>query len=691
MATEVATGSTGAPVRRDVAADRRAAQREEVEHDVGPARRWRIAIVALVLLPIAVAVVRALRNHWFPIGDNALLYIRVRDTFTEHHPFLGSWTSASLIVGEDMNNPGPLQDDLLSPFAHLLSPGPGAAIGVGTMNAAAIVGVSIAARHIGGWAMQRWMLLACAALTWTMGSELLIDIWQAHAMLLPFLLFLVLVVGVGSGRTRCIPWTLAVATLLVQTHVSYAFNVVLFAAVALASWRFAERWAERPLRRARVIDGLRSRTAAWSLGVVAVLWAQPIWEQLFGPGKGNLGRLAGNASGGDVNVGIAQGTQIMASVAALPPWWLRSGFSSVVPSTRLSDTPDGQVLDIPGLPSLALAALAVTALVVALALLSRRATAIGRRSLATACTLAAATLPLAIVCVSLVTVGAVGFALHHIRWLWTYVVFVHVVLVWAVVELVVVERVAAVRRVVTPAIAAIVAVLVVANLPFHAHEQGPVADYDKMPALRRTFHDLEPLRDHAPVLFDRNVRVFEPYSATIMMRLQEMGIEFRVIPEGDVRQLGERRRADGTEPTTLYQFEGVEALTYAGPACPLSITSARTPEEEAAAGVLAETLAGALTSGGLVVDIATLDPAAEADALARLDAARAGDAAAAERIVLDGTLQRWYETGLVRAEASSDTGVADALAEGFGPIGAWVTTAFGLFVTNPTLCPNPPA
>ena len=35
--------------------------------------------------------------------------------------------------------------------------------------------------------MQRWMLLACAALTWAMGSELLIDIWQAHALLLPFL------------------------------------------------------------------------------------------------------------------------------------------------------------------------------------------------------------------------------------------------------------------------------------------------------------------------------------------------------------------------------------------------------------------------------------------------------------------------------------------------------------------------
>ena len=39
----------------------------------------------------------------------------------------------------------------------------------------------------------------------------------------------------------------------------------------------------------------------------------------------------------------------------------------------------------------------------------------------------AGTIPLSIVCLSLVTIGQVGFALHHIRWLWTYVVLVHVV------------------------------------------------------------------------------------------------------------------------------------------------------------------------------------------------------------------------------------------------------------------------
>jgi hypothetical protein len=645
-------------------------------------RRWRLALLALIILPIAVAVVRALRRHWFPIGDNALLYIRVRDTFTAHHPLLGSWTSASLIVGEDMNNPGPLHDDLLAPFAHVLSPGPATAIGVGTLNALAVIGISMTARHVGGWVMERWMLLGCAALTWTMGSELLIDIWQAHAMLLPFLAFLVLLVGVGCGRTRCIPWSLAVATLLVQTHVSYAFNVVLFSAVALATWW----WNERPVARADLLRGLRSRTAAWSVAVVALLWAQPLWEQFFGPGKGNLGRLVSNASGGDVNVGLTQGLQIMTSVAALPPWWLRSGFSTVVPSTRLTDTADGQELRIPGLPNAVLSLLLIALIVVVLVVLGRRAARLGNRPLSTACTLAAASIPLGVVCVALVTVGQVGFALHHIRWLWTFVVFVHVVVVWAMVELFVVPRVAPARRIVTPAIAVVVAALSIANLPFHVHPQGSLADYDKMPALRRVFRDLEPLRGHEPVLFDvTNVRVFEPYSSAVMMRLQDLGIEFRVATSGMVRQLGPRREADGTEPTTIFQLEGVEALTYSGPACTLALASARTPEEEDNAALLAETLQNTLTTGGLTVDSAGLDPAAEGAALDLLEAARAGDPAAARRLVLDGTLQRWSDAGLVTA--AGDDAAAEALATGFGPIGAWVTTAYGVFVVGLPECP----
>jgi hypothetical protein len=77
----------------------------------------------------------------------------------------------------------------------------------------------------------------------------------------------------------------------------------------------------------------------------------------------------------------------------------------------------------------------------------------------------------------------------------------------------------------------------------------------------------------------------------------------------------------------------------------------------------------------------------DAAAVELLHAARAGDSAAAERLVLDGTLQRWTEAGLVSATSASDPAVADALDTGFGPIGAWVTSAFGLFAVGLPTCP----
>ena len=57
-----------------------------------PSSRWRWAARVTVVLPIVIAVVRALAHGWFPIGDAALLAIRAYDVATPDHPLLGSWT-----------------------------------------------------------------------------------------------------------------------------------------------------------------------------------------------------------------------------------------------------------------------------------------------------------------------------------------------------------------------------------------------------------------------------------------------------------------------------------------------------------------------------------------------------------------------------------------------------------------------
>jgi hypothetical protein len=154
-----------------------------------------------------VAAVRAVATGWFPVGDSALLAVRAADVGTADHPWLGSWTSASLALGVDVNNPGPLYHDLIAPFmwtvGRVAGYGAGSRSGSPRSTRSPCSGALVAADRIGGWRMERWIALAIAALTWAMGSELLIDIWQPHALLLPFVCFLVLTVGLVTGTGGC--------------------------------------------------------------------------------------------------------------------------------------------------------------------------------------------------------------------------------------------------------------------------------------------------------------------------------------------------------------------------------------------------------------------------------------------------------------------------------------------------------
>jgi hypothetical protein len=633
-----------------------------------PHRAVRYALVALVLLPIAVAVVRALRHDWFPIGDSALLYIRGRDVLTSHHPLLGSWTSASMSVGENMNNPGALYDDLVAPTSRLLPFSSAAAIGVGLVNAATVVGIAGAARAIGGWAMQRWMLVACAALTWIMGSELLIDIWQAHALLLPFLAYLVLMIGIADGQARWVPWAAGVASLLVQTHISYIYvlTVVTAAAVVVAA---SNHWPV-PWREWRA--ALRSRVTLLTLVVVLVCWAQPIWEQLFGAGRGNMVRLLTNASGGDTKLGLGLGARFSAVALLSPVWRLRSGFSSLIPNAGTSQGPDGPFVELtrPLLGAVP-AAFALAALVGVLALLAVVLRRQGSRSASSACWLAASLVAAAPLCLSLVTVG-VFFAPHHVRWLWAFGAFLDVTIVWAILE-VVVHRVRRLERAAAVAPLVLVVGLSVAAVPFHAQQQGPVSDYWSMPAMRRLFRELEPLRDSAPVVYDiSSVRVFEPYSSAIMMRLQELGIEFRTTDEGMVRQLGDARRADGTERTRLFQLEGRFAIDYLGDACRIAIASSLDPAEEVAASREADAIVAGIVDGSIRIDVDAVPPSATEAARA----AAGGDPAAARALVLDRTIG-----------ADVLSGDAD-LASRVALVQEWAATTIALYADDPVTCPT---
>jgi hypothetical protein len=614
---------------------------------------WRWALRLAVLLPIVFAVARALANDWFPVGDNALLTIRAADVGTRHHPLLGSWTSASLALGTDVNNPGPLYSDLVAPFmwtfGKLWSYGAGVAIGVGAVNAAATLGAVLVSARIGGWRAERWVLLLVAALTWSMGSELLFDIWQPHALLLPFTLLVVLTVGIAVDDLRLLPLWLVVLSVVVQTHVGYVYAGAALSAVVLVAVVSRIRSDALTLRQT-----VTSRSARWTGAVAAVAWVQPLWEQLFGAGAGNLGRLATSAGGGELTVGAGTAARLVAAVTVAPPWWTRFGFADAVPSTALTQGADGPRLEIAGLPGLGVSLLGLAVLTAALVGLLVGLRGPAHRTVRWMLAVSLVLLVLALGSLAAQVVGVTGLGSHQVRWLFAMAPIVHVSIAWGAFDLWRARPIGEGQTradhprgcgVAVPA--AVVLLLTVANLGFHAHDLGPTADRRVADILRPVFADLGGFHPDQPVVYDvDSLTVFEPYSAAVLMRLDELGVEFRIDHDGGhIRQYGGSRRADGTEPVRLRQLVGDAALTGVGAACVVSRHSALLPADAREADALIAAAAADLAGGRAAVDPAGLP--AEAVDLAR--AAAAGDVAAAIRLVARGWLPELVGEGRIGA------------------------------------------
>lgn len=508
-----------------------------------PLERWaaRASVVA-VAATILIAGLRAAVEGWIPIGDNGLLVLRSRDVLTAHHPWLGTWTSASLSVGTPINNPGPLQFDLLAPFAKL-DPGGGVAIGASVLNALAVVLAAVFARRAGGSRLVALTMVAAGGLAWSMGSELLADPWQPHAMLLPFLALLVLAVALATGDATALPWAVFVGSLIVQAHLSYAVLVpgVLF--VGLGWGVLALRRMGPPLER-------RSHRRRWgrAVGAAALVgllcWAQPVWEQVAR--EGNLVAVVTNAGGGDAAVGPEAGVRLAGSVLGEPTGWLRPSFEE-----RFAPDPSGVDLvgdgaplaGVRSLPAALASLLALTALLSASAALARRR--LDRRGVAVAAVTGAAAALAVATAASLPVSEVLGIAPHQLRWLWPIAAASAVLPLAAVLPR---------HRAVTGAAALVAVGLAVATVPAMNASAGPSADVAARPAVRSVLDQLDAVPDDEVVYFDgRSVPFAEPFSGPILLELQRRGIEFEVDEEFSY-QVGPARRGpvDATSQLRLY-------------------------------------------------------------------------------------------------------------------------------------------
>ena len=547
--------------------------------------RLDVLAVLVALVPVVVAVGRKWQQRWVPIGDNALIELRSRDVFsTGDFPFLGTWSSASLTAGKDLNHPGPLLFDLLAIPVRLFGGPRGIALGVGLINAAAIIGIAVAAHRIRGRSGALAATLIAAALAWTLGSGMLTDPWNPHVLVLPCLALFVLVWGVASGQLSLLPWLIVVGSLCLHTHLGYAYLVPAMTLVALlgAGAVYRRRWRADRATRGGDLAMIR-RWGLVSVGVLIVVWLQPIIEQIVGDGQGNLARIATSTGSDEPVVGARLGVRIVASLVALPPWWSRSSFTEAVQHTPYAA--DGVAVNPAGLPSFGLAVFAVVAVFAVLSLLGWRAAVRADRPGVMAVAVAAAALVVALATFAVMPIGPLGLTPHQMRWLWSLGAFVALAVVVAALPMLLAilppmlspmlsrvpdDHLAATGANVSPApphrrvewvLAAAVVVVSAVNVPGFTQLAGPDTFQESVPVARALSEQVDDYTtDEAVVLDTANLRYLEPYSAVVMAAMLRAGVDLRVVDPGLVRQLGNNRRADGDEPLVVSLVEGRPAF-----------------------------------------------------------------------------------------------------------------------------------
>lgn len=513
-----------------------------------PDRRLLASILLAVNVPIMVATVRALAGGWQPLGDNGILAVRGADVATSNHPLLGSWTSASLVVGENVNNPGPLYFDLVALPIKLLGPWVGLAVGVMLLNMAASSLAVVAARRISGDISMVSVAVVVLGLQFAMGSELLFDVWQPNALVLPFLAFLVIVTVLSTGDLAMAPWVLGLGSVLVQTHMSHAVLVGVLSTVAFAvgigTARRASRRAEGPFA--------WRRPAVASAVVVVVAWCQPVIEQFTGRGEGNLSRIVAASSGGDNPIGWDRASRLMVEIMARGPWFTRSAYDEAIPPTE----PDAPLYAVVTMTTAVLVIVVATVALVAGGVWAWRS---GRRNLAVMNAVAGLSFATAYVALSTAPVNFIALAVHQMRWLWPIAAFVTAT--WLATLVSVLPGRDVVRRRVVAGVAVAAVLVAVATLPTHtSRAPGPtdsIGDLDRAQAL---VAQLDGLSGRGTVLYDPTVLWFaEPYSGLVFAEMQAQDIPFVFDDEVFIRQFGEGRRNDGSAELRLWQVMGTDA------------------------------------------------------------------------------------------------------------------------------------
>ena len=343
-------GHAPPPPRADDAATTAASSRRARDRTI------LVALVAVLGLPIIVAVVSVRRPHWYPVLDLAMTELRLRDVGTRYTPLVGLPGRIGPTLYEQGSHPGPLSFYLLAPLYRLFGSSSWAMqAATGVLNVVALAAGLTVARRRGGTRLVVAVAALMSLLIAGYGIAVLVEPWNPYMPLLWWLVFLLAVWSVACGDRAMLPVVVFAGSFCAQTHVPYlglALGVGVIAVVA-AAWQW---------RRAPAGSDARRQTTRWglaSLALAGVLWAPPLIDQTIND-PGNLTRIYDHlATPTEEPVGWSEGVEL--ALIHLDVVHFIAGSSGA--SGSLVDTatePDGSV--VPGLVVLAAwAAAAATA------------------------------------------------------------------------------------------------------------------------------------------------------------------------------------------------------------------------------------------------------------------------------------------------------------------------------------------
>jgi hypothetical protein len=270
--------------------------------------------IAVSLLPFAVGMVvlvAVVGGDYHPAHDIAQIELRARDV-GRYEVSLGPYSR------DGWYHPGPAMFYLLAvPYRLLGSSSVGLGVGALAINGAAVAGMAVVARRRGGTPLLLITLVCCGLLVRSLGQGFLRDPWNPSLPVLAFGLVLFLAWSMTCGDVWALPVGAAVASFVVQTHIGYlalALPLVVWGAVWLVVLA---------IRRPEVVARRRlARSGLVTVGVLAVLWALPVVQQVTNE-PGNLGeaweyfRLTD-----DIAHTLGDGWRVLAGQLTLTPEWI---------------------------------------------------------------------------------------------------------------------------------------------------------------------------------------------------------------------------------------------------------------------------------------------------------------------------------------------------------------------------------